>query len=367
VTPPRRGSVHYPPTIEPTTIDDAALALLPALLAEPPCPPHRVSLFSSNTLFGEPGIYPDGPPMEPAAGDAWSESQAHAAVAELLGDVGVRRFGEPGLVSRCPDPGPRAALALLTATTGEPLLDAFIAGATPVATLGLGATTSPGRVVGPVTGSPGSVRAVNDRYRAEHPALMAPSIAHDLLWNPHGAGQFEEATLHMICALVHLELIALRPALAHSGTELARRQNSLAVSLVNSRRPGDATIRVIAPDGPGTIPGGAPTMQTCDFWSIPFVGGAPATSPAPALLGTVLQRAVGATIGLEPIVDYDHALGEMLGRTGLDGALDPVAQLRAVVSLGLLDADSLARASGRPADAVGSFFGVTDALECFAE
>jgi hypothetical protein len=338
---------------------------VPALLARPPRTPRDISLFSSNDLFGEPGIYPDGSPMEPAAGAAWTVTQSLAAVGALAGDDGSRRFEEPALVSRCPDPGPRAALVVLGATFAAPLVDAFVAGATPVSHLGLGATASPGRVVGPVRGSPDPVRVVNERYRAEHPALMAPSIAHDLLWNPTGAGQYEEATLHMVCALVHLALVALDPALAHRGTELARRQNSLAISLVNSREPGDPAIRVVAPDGPGTVPGGAPAMQTRDFWSIPFASGPPATSPAPALLTDVLRRAVGARAGLDPVAAYDQSLGEALGRAALGGALAPHAQLRAAVALGLVDANALAEASVRPVEEVGAFFGVADALECF--
>jgi hypothetical protein len=339
---------------------------LPDVLAGAPRPPRRISLFSSNTLFGEPGIYPDGPPMEPASGDAWTDSRARSALVDIIGEARAGRFEHPVLSAMCPAPGPRAALVLLSVTIAAPLLDAFIARATPVSTLGLGATTSPGRVVGPVDGSPDRVRMVNDRYRAEHPALMASSIAHDLLWNPSGAGQFEEATLHMICALVHLQLVARWPALAHRGTELARRQNSLAISLVNSRQPADPVIRVIAPDGPGTIPGGSPDMQTCDFWSIPFVGGSPVSSPAPSLLATVLQRAVGSADALDRVERYDQGLGEALSRTGLGGALDRAAQLRAVVALGLVDETMMSAASGESADEVGAFFGVADALECFA-
>src|SRR6185369_17636224 len=99
---------------------------------------------------------------------------------------------------------------------------------------------------------------------------------------------YEEVVLHALVALVHLQLLARTPALAHTGTELARRQNSLAITLLNSRHPGAAEISVRAPDGPGTIPGGAPSMQTPDFWSIPFVGDGPHDGDAPPLLARVL-------------------------------------------------------------------------------
>src|SRR2546430_23711 len=81
-------------------------------------------------------------------------------------------------------------------------------------------------------------------------------------------------------ALVHLRLAPLAPALARLGTKLTRRQNTLTFTQLNSRIPGSANISVRAPDGPGTIPGGALSMQTPDFWSIPFVGGAPAAADA---------------------------------------------------------------------------------------
>ena len=93
---------------------------------------------------------------------------------------------------------------------------------------------------------------------------------HDLLWSGPGAGHAEETLLHALGAYVHAQLLARDADLADLGTELARRQNSLTITLLNSRRPGAAAITLVAPDGPGTIPGGAPQMQTPDFWCVPF-------------------------------------------------------------------------------------------------
>jgi hypothetical protein len=180
-------------------------------------------------------------------------------------------------------------------------------------------------------------RVVNERYRAEVPTLLAGSFAHDLLWSGPGAGQYEEVVLHALVALVHLQLLARTPALAHTGTELARRQNSLAITLLNSRHPGQADIAVQAPDGPGTIPGGAPSMQTPDFWSIPFVSGPPTAADAPPLLGAVLQRVTGVTPP-SPL-RYDDDLGTWWAAHGTRGALDRAAQWRAAVALGLLPPD----------------------------
>jgi hypothetical protein len=180
-------------------------------------------------------------------------------------------------------------------------------------------------------------RVVNERYRAEHPALLAGSLAHDLLWSGPGAGQYEEVTLHALCALVHAQLLARAPFLARTGTELARRQNSLVITLLNSRHPGSSAVSVVAPDGPGTIPGGAPGMQTPDFWSIPFVSGPARDGAAPALLGTVLERVVGAPAPMPAPLRYDDDLGAWLSEHGLAGALPRAAQLRVAVALGLVD------------------------------
>jgi hypothetical protein len=232
-------------------------------------------------------------------------------------------------------------MAALTGTVGEPLLDAFLAWRTPVTALRIGAPASPGRIVGPAAHGDLSVRLVNARYRAEHPALVAPSLTHDLLWSGPGAGQYEEATLHALCALVHVQLVARHPFIADLRTELARRQHSLAITLLNSRRPGRPEISVIAPDGPGTIPGGAESMQTPDFWSIPFVGGDRQPGDAPGLLSEVLARVAPAGAPTLPEAPpgplrYDDALGVWLSGTGLRGALTPREQLTAAVALGLM-------------------------------
>ena len=320
-----------------------------AILAAAPRPTRDPDLFSSNELFGEPGIYPGGSPMVPAGGDEPDESAAVAALSAIGVADAAARMTDPALVRRAPQPGARAGLVALVGTVAEPLLDAFVAGQTPVDHVGIGVPASPGRIVGPTADGPRGERVVNARYRIEHPALLAGSLAHDLLWHAPsaagagqaGAGQYEEATLHALCALVHLQLVARAPMLAHSGTELARRQNSLGITLLNSRRPGHADISIVAPDGPGTIPGGAPNMQTPDFWSIPFVSGEPVAGDAPALLGEVLagvapEVPTPVPAPLPAPLRYDDALGTWLSVTGLRGALSAREQYDAAVALGLL-------------------------------
>ena len=308
------------------------------VLAPPPRPPADPALFSSNTLFGEPGIYPDGPPMVPAAGPAVERDAARRALADVgVGDAVAGRLDAADLVARVPDVGVRAGLFALTGTVAAPLLDAFLQGDASVDQLAYGVTESPGRVVGPTADGGPRLRVVNERYHAEHPALLALSLTHDLLWRGAGASQCEEATLHALGAMVHVQLLARCPELARTGTELARRQNSLAITLLNSRHPGNADISLVAPDGPGTIPGGAPSMQTRDFWSIPFVGNGPHDGDAPALLGAVLARVLGPGATPAEPPRYDDALGALLSeRLGRDW-LPLDAQWRAAAALGLVE------------------------------
>lgn len=338
-----------------TTPDAAALeARARRLLAEPPRPPIDVSRFTSNALFGQPGIYPDGPPMAPADGDPWDDDRTRAELTRLRGaraagggEIGVAvELDDPALVARVPEMPVRAALVLLGTTVAAPALRGFLDRESSTDTIAFGAPSSPGRIIGTPNGAPedSSARVVNERYRAEHFALVAPSLAHDLLHHAVGAGQYEEAFLHALLAMVHLQLLASAPDLADLRTELARRQHSLAITLVNSRQPGDDRIRLVAPDGPGTIPGGDPRLQSCDFWSIPFVGGPPQAGPAPAALGAVLVALAEPEPVDDPPTRFDDALArwfdEHHGRTWLS-ARD---QLRAAAALGLLDPDTSLRA-----------------------
>ena len=322
------------------TLDPAIAAVIDDALSQAPAPPRDVDLFSSNTLFGQPGIYPDGSPMEPAAGEAPDEETARAQLERVLNErahLGVdaaralARFDrDHGWHALAPDPLVRAALACGAGTIAETVLLGFPAH-TPVQGLRIGPLASPGRVVGPPAAHPVTThRAVNDRYRAEHPALVTPSLAHDLLWTPEASDHTTEALLHAVVALVHIQAIAASPRLAHLGTELARRQNSLAITLLNSRLPGSPVISLIAPDGPGTIPGGADGMQSPDWWSIPF-------GPEDA---DHAVTALSQLYGNDP-VDPRHpersaipAFARLFDRGSF---LEPVDRLRANVALGLID------------------------------
>jgi hypothetical protein len=311
------------------------------LLARPPRPPADLGRFTSNDLPGEPGIYPDGPPMAPAAGPPPADDEIEEELLRLAPDA-RERFRDPVLRERAPDAGVRAALALLGETIGATALEVFERGGGLVETLRYGKTATPGAAVGPpYQPRAAGERCVSTRYRAEHFALVAPWVVRDLLWSGPGAGHAEDATLHALVALTHVQLVARHPDLGEQRTELARRLHSLALRLLSSRRPGSARIELVAPDGPGTVPGGAPARQTPDFWSLPF--GARAEDGTRVEDGARVPPAVARTLAAlaapEQIAPPDRYTDEVgvwisahLGRQVL-----PVrSQLAAAVALGLL-------------------------------
>lgn len=287
------------------------------LLERAPRHPLHPEYFSSNTLFGQPGIYPGGPAMVPAGGAPVDDVGARTMLADLLaGSVDDEQlsetlawFDDGSLRERVPDPQLRCALLLLTGGPAEPVLHAFLSDTTPVRTLGVGAPTGEGRVIGD-TGDTASHRVLNTRYASEHPAVIAPSLAHALCHHGARASNAEEATLHGLLAAVHTWLLSLRPELAQLGTELSRRQSSLTITLLNARAAGSWRASIRCPDGPGTIPGGNPALQCPDLWSIPFTSTPTATADLtlPSPVRDSLSRLAGVDAAAPPLT-YDDALG----------------------------------------------------------
>jgi hypothetical protein len=371
--------MHLPTRPDPLPLGPRLEAAAVEVLRAPPRPPRDPALFTSNVLFGEPGIYPAGPPMEPASGDPADEHLARAGLATLLPDhlgspeavsEALALYDGPTLHRLAPAVLPRAALVVLCATAAAPALAAVAAGragraGTPFDGVTVAAMPDSGRVVGPAPDGPPGARALNDRYAAEHPAVVAPSLAHDLLWSGDGHDQYEEACLHAVLAMVHLQVIARSPWIAHLGTELTRRQNSLAVTLANSRHPGSAALAVRADDGPGTIPGGDPSMQTPDFWSIPFAGGPVTDRPAPPALTEVLAGVAAEPGAVPDPLRYDDALSGFLAKDLGRQWLSVAEQLRVGVALGLVDLADVAAAAGLAPDDAVRAFGLAAAQACW--
>lgn len=308
------------------------------LLEQPITIPADPDRFTSNTLFGQPGIYPEGSPMIPAAGPARSSDELRRIIERLSPDDGraIAGFEAPDLVERVPDETIRAALCLLADGPAAPIFDAFASRSSAAHTFGVG-DAGVGRVVGAPVDAPPGHRVVDRRYAFEHPAAIAPSLAHAICHHCDGAGDAEEATLHGVLAAVHAHLLASDPALADLGTELARRQSSLTITLLNARAPGSWRASICCPDGAGTIPGGNPSLQCPDLWSIPFTGhtAAPEALGVPDPVRETLGRLTG---GASPEVPtrYDDELGCWLqAQLGTGPWFGPVERVAAGRALGL--------------------------------
>ena len=291
-------------------------------------PPSRPELFT-------PDLYPAGPPLAAATPPGPSTATLLADLAALSGehraDGPMHWHIDPRLVDRVPDDDVRAGVAALGATVGAPLLDWLVADDCPVASIAWG---DPGgdRIAGLAQPADREThRVVNERYRHEHPFLLAGSILHQLCWNPGVDNHPQEVLLHALLAVAHAQILEVVPHLVGT-TELARRQQSLVLSLLCSRPAAGDRVRIIAADGAGTIPGGAPSMQTPDLWSIPFAPGEEPV-PAPDALGTVLAPWVPSEDLPEPLtaaratveaIDA-HALDRWLPIEVADRVLDLLA------------------------------------------
>ena len=314
-------------------------------ILDPPARPLDISRFTSNELFGQPGIYPDGPTMAPASGEPLRDAQA-AALLERWGGRSLEVYRSAEVASVTEVPQMRAAISLLVGSPAEPLMEALLAGGSHIHELGVGALAQPGRVVGgPAADARAGVRWLNERYAAEHPAVVAPSLAHAIChhdtahagrWAAPTACNAEEATLHGVLAAVHAWLVGSAPELADLGSELSRRQASLTITLLNARSAGSPVPSIVCPDGPGTIPGGNPDLQCPDLWSIPFTSVDPddcdTSVPAPVRSTLRLLARAGAP---PPPDTYSEDLASWLRANTCRGKLDDTVVGIAGRALGL--------------------------------
>ena len=323
-------NLHAKLAVVDQNLDDLADRVL-ALDATKPLEP---ALFSTDSDVG-PGIYAGTPPMVPAPGPSPDESVARLLLEQSLGagHLALERY-DGDLGEHFGAPLARAAIASLVGTPAESAIqialrtEAIDIGTPDVATR-IAGLSSDGRHV------------INKRYCAEHPLLLAGALVHELLASQPTSSNSEEVLLHGVVAMIHLVQIDRDPSVAHLGTELSRRANSLAVSLVNSRNPGSPRFRLRAPLGAGTIPGGVPGMQTPDFWSIPFTH-ANSPEPIPENVRTVLEHFVRGP--LTQALDYNQAGIDWFDDNRSTNWLPPTRLLRAVTTLGLLSVGDIARA-----------------------
>jgi hypothetical protein len=302
-----------------------------------------------------PDLYPTAPPLAAAAGPPPSDADVAAALDAFLPvhlggntsriDAALARFDDAQVIERLPDAAIRAGFLTLTGTLGDPMVGLLLSGRLPIIQITFGEPLDPHQVVGIPVDGPATHRVVDERFRCEHFALLAGSILHNLLHHEPVVSDAEETLGHGLRAAVHLQMISRSPELAGT-TELARRQNSLALALLCSRSPGSAAVRLIAPDGLGTIPGGDPSQQAPDFWSIPFAPHRPEPAPPTPAFGVLLDSLLGEVARSDRPVLIDRAMAEMIDDHVLTRELRPHELVQAAIALTVLDADDTDEGTG---------------------
>ena len=314
-----------------------------ALLARPPRPlrdPGRV-LPSSGMARLVPARGP-APSDEVVVAGLERFLEVHLAGNRARIDQTLARYRAPEAVGRVPDPAVRAGLLALTGTLGDLLVEAFLSGVLGVTSLGFGVPADPRRVVGPPVGGPTGHHVVNERYRAEPFALFAPSLVHDLLHHEPAAADPDETLAFGLAAAVHLQLLSRSPELA-GPTELARRQSSLALALLESRAPGSASVALVLPESPARWSAPGDAGRTRGFWSIPFLPERPQPAPATRALARLLDDLWCGGADAAPGGLVDEHLAEAIDRRVLARELRPAELVEAGVALTVFDAPA-----GRP-------------------
>lgn len=200
-------------------------------------PPTDLALFT-------PEVYADAPSLQPAAVYRFTEEGLRAKLSQLLAErfqgqnrpieAALAVYDDARLRTSVPDPRLRMALSLLKGTVGEAAIDAVRHGV--FRTAAFGATPSEAYASSALaSGSSKPALLVNERYQHEDPLLLAVILAQAALHQDDQAAPDEALVADAIGTLVYAQILESAPALARSGTELARRLNTELMARLNSR------------------------------------------------------------------------------------------------------------------------------------
>lgn len=331
-------------------------ALANTVLALPQRKPCDVNLFTSKFQPGDwPGLYPEGSPMQPAAGAVPSEAQVRSQLATFLGGSSggaatLGLFDRADVKTKLPDPTLRAALLSLRGTVAEPVIEYLLTRTTDSAPPRFGGLGP--QALGRSAGAPGQSRTqiiLNVRHRSEHFALLGPIFAHEILHHDLQANYPEEVILNALTAVVHMQLVSRHPELATSGTELSRYMNEWVLEFMNSRAPGSSRSAIVVKGGKGVALGSG--RNAPDFWTFwtkvyrgQIRGGTLDTLPAPPVFATVLRKLLASGVAIAKPPRFSRKTAELFSRLN-DTWLSPVERVRISVLLGLVSVDEIVRAT----------------------
>lgn len=204
------------------------------LLAQPPFPPTDLSLLNQ-------GIYPQGPPMEPAAPRTITDQELFRQLQLLLTprgrravDEGLAAFRSRKIAAVVTDSNLRAALASLAGSPAEASIQAIRDGL--FRQVSFGTPPNPSALAQVVVTSDLQLDVIfNMRYRYEDFRLLGAVLSHETLHSDRNVNANEELVSTTLQEGYHGRLLLQVPRLATNRTELSRRLNTTLMALLNTR------------------------------------------------------------------------------------------------------------------------------------
>jgi hypothetical protein len=283
-----------------------------------------------------PPYYPEAQALSPAGGPRPSDSELLSEARTLtaardpsLSDAAARRFEDPALAQRVPDPALRAALVSLLGTVAAPAVDWYAS--SPRFTRVEFGPVGDGAIAKSITETGGGQRIVIDsRFRDERPALLSVVLAHEAFHSDGRASDLEELVAVAVQALVHMQQLLADPTIADERTELAQSTNAWVVIRLNTHEAGSSDLRlVLSDDAPSVLPGGLERPYFAAFFD-PLADPTPGNRYLQETAAAVGESAAGPPASL----DFD-----VQAVMFFDTNQGPLTEAELVRVAGLLDLD----------------------------
>lgn len=310
-----------------------------------PRKPADIDLFTSEFSNGAQGAYPNGSEMKPASGRDLTETEVRRQLAKYLRgqfkkaravNSALKLFDSQRAETMVPDPTLRAAVVGMRSTLLQPTINNFL-GTDKFEPMRYGPLPGVDAIAN-VRGASTQRRmlSVNDRYEREDFRYLVGVMGHEFLHDDAELRRAEEVVLNGLSGMTYLQVLRTDPQLAHTGTELSRQMNTLALLFLNSRERRSPNSELYAPTGTGVFPGGP--HQFPDVWTA--YGGDAATSPAPRALAQVARG-----VGLRGASNFSLATAKKF--SGVDDKwLSDVGRVQISVLLQMVSVQEIAKISG---------------------
>lgn len=267
-------------------------------LKKPPFKPTDVNMFN-------PSVYPTAKAMAPAPAKTMTDIQVKAELTKTFNkrfnnnsqqvQQAVALMDDPALKAVVPDPRLRGAIVNLKGTAGEGAIQAYRNGTYGAVKFGtnLPSTMTIAQVQTPAGKKPEVI--VNSRYQGENFQLLTNTMAHEALHQDSAVTPTEEAISNTMDSLIYGKLVTENPSLAQSGTELARRLNTLMLGRLNSRD-ANGNLRVFTAQS-NVLPGSNQTFPNfASLLNYPSTASKTDSTPGNAVLTDMIKKVTGQTV-----------------------------------------------------------------------